>query len=166
MVDERLWFGLIEHWRPRGMGNTGPTLPFLIGATRIAGTGSGAPNIADLSDLLYSLQGTGSPIFIANCSTLHQPIVTLCDQSATMMLRDLIKKPNGAGSSLYVSREDYDHSGDITSATKALWTIVETAVTSEHYSFNDGRYGDYRCWEVEYIHDIQRERGQPVELQR
>lgn len=150
MTEARLWLNLIGQWIPQGMGNTGPTLPFLIGATRVVGLKSGAGDISELSELLYTLQNSQNfHIRIAKCSNLGQPVARLHDRNETMAGNELIRRTRGT-SSLYVSM-DYPHTQNIDSVISIFQQQIETAITNEQWSYSNGRYGSYQHREREFI---------------
>lgn len=150
MTEARLWLDLIEHWIPMGMGNTGPTLPFLIGAPRVVGLRDGIANIPELTALLCSLQSAQSIyVRIDECTNLRQPVVGSYDRNMTMDASEIVRRTNGR-SSLYVSQQ-YRHRQDIESVSDVLWKLIRSPVTNGQYSFDEGRYGMYRPKEIGFI---------------
>jgi len=153
MSDAQLWLALVLNWRSHGMGNTGPTLPFLIGATRIVGIRDGIPTISDFGSLLFSFQTSKSHyIRIEACARLGQPVVGSYDRSSTMDGSELIRRNKGS-SSLYIGNR-YRHGQGLESAIEALWSMVEPAVTNGMFSFNGSRYGEYLQRELNFIRAV------------
>jgi hypothetical protein len=151
VTESSLWLYLVREWKRKKMGSTGPTLPFLVGAARLAKSEISTADITDLNALLYSFQRVKSHhIRIAICGTLKQPVAAVYDRRTTMDLRELVELRKGE-SALYVSQEDYPHGGDIESATQVLWGEVGSAITSAAYSFNGQRYDDYTEKDRAYI---------------
>jgi hypothetical protein len=149
-TDHHLWLYLVREWIPKNMGTTGPTLPFLIGATRVVGIKSGIADISELSALLYTFQRvTSHYIRIQICGTLRQPVAAAYDRNEIMDVEELIKIRKGE-SALYVS-QTYPHQREIESVSNALWAKVESAITSEQYSFNNRRYGAYTEKDLTFI---------------
>jgi hypothetical protein len=70
------WFALIEGWKAKGMGNSGPTLPFLVGA--LARTSGRQPTTAsEIQDLLKDMADNpvaSYTIHVSWCPTIDAPV--------------------------------------------------------------------------------------------
>lgn len=80
---EPSWLRIVRHWG-KLPGKTGPTLPFVFGATRVpAGRHSSSRSIAcsDFDDLLMEMRRhehlRGDYCAIRMCSVIRQPIITV-----------------------------------------------------------------------------------------
>src|SRR5579862_4317573 len=105
-----MWLRVLSEWVPMGMGVTGATIPFIIGASHP--NKSGAADIADLARVLYEFQGLESHrVRIEDCYVLGQPVASLYSLGETMAAGELIRRSRG-GSALYVS-EKYRGKGTI-----------------------------------------------------
>jgi hypothetical protein len=144
-----LWFWLIRRWVETGKGDTGLTLPFLIGALWIEGRKAGFPGRRQLTDLLYAFQRhtpSTHVIRIGQCGNLGEPVAKAIPEDPSRrdpkepMLSDeqRIDLPRGA-SRLYV--RDYEHRRDMNSAAESLAKLVEAAFSDGRYSFQRGNGG-------------------------
>lgn len=148
-----LWLRILNQWVPRGMGNTGPTLPFLIGASRLNSPAAGRPDISDMSRLLAALHNsTTHYIKIEECGTLHQPVAAEYSRTYVMSAEELVRKPSGTGS-LHISKQ-YQHSGDLEAACASLWAITEDALSQQHYSYHVDRYGTFTPRDLSFIRGL------------
>lgn len=133
------------------MGNTGPTIPFLLGAIH---DNASAQDMGDLAALLYQFQLLRSHhVRIAPCWELEQPVVSLYGRSETMNSVELVKRPSRP-SSLYVSQE-YTHKQDIPSVFQSLWGRLSVALTNGQYSFSShsDSYGSFTKKDRSYIQE-------------
>jgi hypothetical protein len=148
--DRDLRARLLRNWVTSGMGNTGPTLPFLLGATRKFDEAHPVADISELNAMLFGFQDfTTHNVLIKECHTLHRPVVGLYRLDTTMEALELIVRPK-AKSLLYVSRR-YEHKRDIQSVCDFFWPQIEIAVSNRRYSFNGKDYGPYTLKERAYI---------------
>ena len=76
------WFLPIEGWKPHGMGTTGPTLSFVVGALahRSGSKPKSASEIRYLLDAMATLKVPGQYIHVSWCPTIEAPVFSLCEQ--------------------------------------------------------------------------------------
>jgi hypothetical protein len=150
VLDRDVCARLLTRWVDCRMGNTGPTLPFLLGANRKFDELHEVADVSDLSKMLYDLQEFSTHyVLIKECDRLHQPVVGLYKPGTTMEAQELIERPKGK-SALYVSRK-YPHRQDIQSVCDTFWPKIEAAVTDRRYSHDGKDYGAYTSKERAYI---------------
>jgi hypothetical protein len=148
------WLSLCEHWVAEGRGNTGVTVPFLVGATQHfdGAETTAALDQAALAELLYELQKNCPAdrcVRIEMCGTSYKPVVKLSDSSEVQNQKELVKARKG-NSQLYVA-QTYPHDGTMNSAVDALWKVIGPAVVSGAYSYRDGRYNPFTTDEMAFI---------------
>jgi hypothetical protein len=150
MKEAELWLRLIHEWVSRDMGVTGPTLPFLIGASRLNGVTTTPPDISDMNRLLVALHsGRTSYVRIDRCTTIGQPVATEISREVTMSAAELVRKPKCAGS-LHVSRR-YRNTANLEQICQTLWSLSEHAIAQQRYSFHGGLYGDFSEKDLAFI---------------
>lgn len=77
------WFTLIEGWTVMGMGNSGPTLPFLVGALALS-SGRQPTNAYEIQRLLEDMAGNPVPgcvIHVSWCPTIDAPVFSIVHTS-------------------------------------------------------------------------------------
>lgn len=75
------WFLLIEAWTAVGMGATGPTLPFVVGALSYQ-SGRWPQSVSEIRALLEEMASTRIPahyIYISWCPTINAPVLSVRD---------------------------------------------------------------------------------------
>jgi hypothetical protein len=85
-MDKPLWFRLIEQWRIKGMGTTGITLPFLVGA--IAHFQHATPSVRDIRDLLREIVANpflGYVTEVRWCANVDAPVFSVSKLRAGSM---------------------------------------------------------------------------------
>lgn len=73
------WFALIEGWTAKGMGNSGPTLPFLVGALALS-SGRLPTDASEIQHLLEDIADNPVPgyvIHVSWCPTIDAPVFSI-----------------------------------------------------------------------------------------
>jgi hypothetical protein len=131
------------------MGDTGPTLPFLLGAPEFFAARQRKLDIRELAALLYELQNVPKRnVRIANCYKLHVPVATI-EYEGLPNVSELITLGKRK-SSLYVSNE-YSHDNNAQSVAYTFWPMIESAMTSGNFSHSGTGYGPYTEKDREYL---------------
>lgn len=77
------WFALIEGWTAKGMGSSGPTLPFLVGALALS-SGRQPTDASEIQHLLEDMADNPVPSFairVSWCPTIGAPVFSIVHAS-------------------------------------------------------------------------------------
>lgn len=153
-MSKPLWLALCDQWIAEHRGNTGLTIPFLVGATQYSGASSctDVPSQKGLAKLLFELQSQcpkGRCVRIELCGTREKPVVKVASFADVQNVAELILARKGE-SRLYVS-QTYPHKRTLDSATDALWSVIGEAVASRLFSYAGGTYRSLNSDEVAFI---------------
>ena len=74
-----LWFQLIERWVPEGMGTTGVTLPFLVGALNYAKQSKveSKEHIYSVVDQMIATPVSGFTVVVSNCPNIDYLVLSV-----------------------------------------------------------------------------------------
>jgi hypothetical protein len=156
------WFGLLRYQRE--CGNTGFTIPFMIGATcTTTWSLELTEHESELSNATMSLltefrdlTPTTHWLEISECDKLHVPVVAVYPPGDRRERRIGLADRTGA-KRLYADRR-YFHGKklSIVSLHKRLWALVREALLDSAYSYDDGRYGPFSDADQNLIEDVRR----------
>ncbi|MCI0563269.1 MAG: hypothetical protein MN733_32735 [Nitrososphaera sp.] len=85
-MSKPLWFLLIEQWKFKGMGTTGITLPFLVGA--LARVQARKPSVQAMRELLQEMVASPLPGYVTEvrwCANVDAPVFSVSKLSAGQM---------------------------------------------------------------------------------
>ncbi len=157
------WFILIEQWVPKGMGTTGVTLPFLVGALayKAGQTDLGARHVRDVLDDIIQHPVEGYVTEVCWCHDISAPVLNTKRNDSPMRMPSsvAIPRPSGEGESLVfgTNLEFHWNSKDPLAWLDRLAEDAAEPVSNGRYSRKrkDGsiefEYGDFRDMEVDYI---------------
>lgn len=153
-MSKPLWQALCEQWVAEHRGNTGLTVPFLVGATQRSNSADLPAQLdqAALAKLLFELQSQCPPnrcVRIEMCGTPEKPVVKVSELTDVQSHGELLKARKGK-SRLYVS-QTYAHDSTMESAIRALWKVVGPAIASGGFSYNDGKFHPFSSDEEAFI---------------
>lgn len=140
-----LWFKLLEQ-RNREKGFA-LTLPFLIGATRLAAGSavSEAATIRDLSELLRSMRDEAPEsdyVRISECDRLLQPVVNKMANIGHPGVGFVpVPSPVHGRQSLFVQVKYLADGAQCTArAAETFWRTLGSAISSSRFTFENGKY--------------------------
>jgi hypothetical protein len=155
------WFALIDQWRTQGMGEMGPTLPFVVGALALK-TGRTA-SIADAEAILDDMIAHPMPgvvIEVSWCPNIGAPVFTRGELNGLRMRSKIVFPRTDRTGDALVFGENLVSRWKLKDAAAGLQQLVDDAagpIKAQQFSRNwdvAGRnyiYGPFLSGEIDYI---------------
>ena len=161
------WFILIDQWKPKGMGEYGPTLPFLVGAIayKSGQTDLSVQHVREFLNEIAQHPMEGYVTEVRWCHDIDAPAFNTrtIDFPYKMPSSVAILRPSGEGESLVFSRDlQSPFQLNSTNPSTLLDRLTEQAmepISKGRYSRkrkDDGieyEYGDFQAIDLDYIHN-------------
>lgn len=155
------WFLLIEQWRPQGMGEMGPTLPFVVGALALkAGQMASAADAESVLDEMIAHPVPDSVIEVSWCPNIRAPVLT-CGKLNGLRMRSKIVIPrlDRTGDAVVFGENLVSRWKLRDAATGRVRLLADAAgpIEAQRFSRNweaatrDYAYGPYLLGETAYI---------------
>jgi hypothetical protein len=162
------WFVLIEQWVPRKMGQTGVTLPFLVGALALKAGRSGhlaARDVRQVLDEITTHPVDGYVTEVIWCHYIDAPVFTVTRADARDRIRPTVavRLPVGVGESLVFGPNVYNRPGwgqDAAASFERLVADAAEPVSMGTYSRRPKQgtinfeHADFSEKERDYIRDM------------
>ena len=160
------WFILIEQWKPKGMGEYGPTLPFLVGAIAYK-SGYTDLNVQQVRDVLNEIAQHPMEGYVTEvrwCHDIDAPVFNTrpIDFPYKMPSSVAIPRPSGKGESIVFSQNlQSSFHFDSTNPSTLIDRLIEQAmgpISEGLYSRQrkaggiEYEYGEFQAIDLGYIH--------------